>query len=85
MCSSYIDKLHEQKNQVTILKLTELETDVMNPLERIIAHCTTVKSKLKDLQALKKDYMLFLQEKKQMCEISNVTCWECISKTCKTR
>ncbi|CAD6640036.1 HN1_G0020550.mRNA.1.CDS.1 [Saccharomyces cerevisiae] len=64
MCSSYIDKLHEQKNQVTILKLTELETDVMNPLERIIAHCTTVKSKLKDLQALKKDYMLFLQEKK---------------------
>ena len=64
MCSSYIDKLHEQKNQVTILKLTELETGVMNPLARIIAHCNTVKSKLKDLQALKKDYMLFLQEKK---------------------
>ncbi|EJS44186.1 fus2p [Saccharomyces arboricola H-6] len=64
MCSSYIDKLHEQKNQVTILKLTELETDVMVPLAKIIAHCKTVKSKLKDLQALKKDYLLFLQEKK---------------------
>ncbi|CAI4035702.1 hypothetical protein SMKI_13G3530 [Saccharomyces mikatae IFO 1815] len=64
MCSSYIDKLHEQKNQVTILKLTELETDVMIPLSKILAHCNTVKSKLKDLQALKKDYMLFLQEKK---------------------
>ncbi|KOG97562.1 Fus2p [Saccharomyces eubayanus] len=64
MCSSYIDKLHEQKNQVTILKLTELETDVMIPLAKIIANCDTVRSKLKDLQALKKDYMLFLQEKK---------------------
>ncbi|CAI4048748.1 Fus2p SKDI_13G3620 [Saccharomyces kudriavzevii IFO 1802] len=64
MCSSYIDKLHEQKNQVTILKLTELETNVTIPLAKIIAHCSTIKSKLKDLQALKKDYMLFLQEKK---------------------
>ncbi|CAI4048982.1 hypothetical protein N7582_004535 [Saccharomyces uvarum] len=64
MCSSYIDKLHEQKNQVTILKLTELEIDVMVPLAKIIANCGTVRSKLKDLQALKKDYMLFLQEKK---------------------
>ncbi|CCF56640.1 hypothetical protein KAFR_0B03430 [Kazachstania africana CBS 2517] len=62
--SSYVNKLHQQKEQMTFLKLIDLETGVMAPLNTIIKHCDSVRTKLKDLKTLKRDYILYLKEKK---------------------
>lgn len=62
--SRYMDTILKLKEQETILKLTDLETTVLLPLARMGKYCEVVKLRLKDLKSLKKDYMIYLQERK---------------------
>lgn len=63
MYSAYIDKLQKQREEATMMKLTGMETSVKTPLSSIISNCKAVRSQIRDLNALKKDYMLYLPEK----------------------
>lgn len=63
MYSAYIDKLQKSREEATMMKLTGMETSVKTPLSSIIGNCNAVRSQIRDLNALKKDYMLYLREK----------------------
>lgn len=63
MCSAYTDKLKRQREEATMMKLTFFESSVKRPLLVIIKYCDGVRSRLKDLNSLKKDYMVFLRQK----------------------
>lgn len=59
----YIDKIHQQRQEVMLIKLGDLQEKVLSPLRHIIQCCKAVHVKIQDLKYLKKDYMAFLQAK----------------------
>ncbi|CCD27280.1 Fus2p NDAI_0K00890 [Naumovozyma dairenensis CBS 421] len=61
---AYFEDTYKRKEEVTILKLTILETTVLGPLSQIIKYCEIIRTNLKDLGTLKKDYILYLKERK---------------------
>lgn len=62
--SAYCDNILEMKEKVTILRLTDLEVNVMTPLSTILKNCEAIKRQLRDLKTLEKDYIIYLKEKK---------------------
>lgn len=64
MYSSHIERLQKQREEAIIMKVDEMERSVKGPLSMIICHCECVRSHLRDLNALKKDYLSYLRERK---------------------
>lgn len=56
--------LKKQKDELTIWKLTELQTKVIDPIDVMISNCDGANKQLKDLQVLKRDYTDYLKERK---------------------
>ncbi|GAV56107.1 hypothetical protein ZYGR_0BA00130 [Zygosaccharomyces rouxii] len=63
MCSAYTEKLKRQREEATMMKLTFFESSVKKPLKVMLKYCESVRARLKDLNSLKKDYMVFLRQK----------------------
>ncbi|CAR29726.1 ZYRO0G15620p [Zygosaccharomyces rouxii] len=63
MCSAYTEKLKRQREEATMMKLTFFEGSVKRPLKTMLKYCEAVRARLKDLNSLKKDYMVFLRQK----------------------
>lgn len=64
MSSEYLDELNKIKEKITILKLTEFEVGIMIPLNQLLKASCKIRHNLKDLKSLKKDYIIYLKEKK---------------------
>lgn len=64
MYKAYIDKLQRLREDATVMKVTEMEASVKEPLTSIIKHCDSVRAQLRDLNTLKKDYMMYLRERR---------------------
>lgn len=64
MSSEYLDELNKIKEKITILKLTEFEVGIMIPLNQLLKASCKIRHNLKDLKTLKKDYIIYLKEKK---------------------
>lgn len=60
----YLEELKKIKEEITILKLTDFEVEIMIPLNRLLKASFQIRHNLKDLRALKKDYIIYLKEKK---------------------
>lgn len=63
MYSAYVDKLQRQREEATLMKVNEIESSVKTPLSDLIELCERVRSRLRDLNTLKKDYMTYLRER----------------------
>lgn len=61
--SAYVEKLQRQREEATLMKVEEMEVSVRTPLSKLIQLCERVRSRLRDLNALKKDYMTYLRER----------------------
>lgn len=61
--SAYIEKIHQQRQRAMMLKLSDLQKRVIVPLKSMIETSSSVKSKIQDLQTLKREYMVFLRDK----------------------
>ncbi|AET38186.1 Fus2p Ecym_2459 [Eremothecium cymbalariae DBVPG len=61
--STFIDKLHQQREQVTLLRLTQLKKLLLEPLGIIIVRTDSIKQKIDDLKVLRGDYRSFLKQK----------------------
>ncbi|CAL9731937.1 nuclear fusion protein Fus2p [Monosporozyma unispora] len=64
MSLEYLDELNKIKEKITILKLTEFEVGIMIPLNQLLKASCKIRHNLKDLKTLKKDYIIYLKEKK---------------------
>lgn len=60
----YIDEIIKLKEKVTILELTDFEIGIITPINRLLKLSYRVRHQLKDLKSLKKDYIIYLKEKK---------------------
>ncbi|QLL32624.1 hypothetical protein HG536_0D01460 [Torulaspora globosa] len=63
MYSAYVEKLQRQREEATLMKVEEMEVSVRAPLSMLIQLCERVRSRLRDLNALKKDYIAYLRER----------------------
>lgn len=63
MYRAYVDKLQQQREEATLMKVEEIEVSVKAPLSVLIQLCERVRSHLRDLNTLKKDYMTYLRER----------------------
>ncbi|QLQ79500.1 hypothetical protein HG537_0C01470 [Torulaspora globosa] len=63
MYSAYVEKLQRQREEATLMKVEEMEVSVRAPLSMLIQLCERVRSRLRDLNTLKKDYMTYLRER----------------------
>lgn len=63
MCSAYMFQLKKQREEATIMKLTYFEQSVKRPLMLLLEYCDLVRNQLKDLNSLKKDYMIYLRQR----------------------
>lgn len=63
--NEYIDEIIKLKEKVTILELTDFEIGIMSPINRLLKLSYRVRHQLKDLKTLKKDYIIYLKEKKR--------------------
>lgn len=61
---SYILRLERQREEAILMKVEEMEKLVKVPLSSVIQLCEFVRSHLRDLNALKKDYLSYLRERK---------------------
>ncbi|SMN22078.1 similar to Saccharomyces cerevisiae YMR232W FUS2 Cytoplasmic protein localized to the shmoo tip [Maudiozyma saulgeensis] len=61
----YKQNIIHMKEQITVLRLTDLELGVLNPLNTILKNCGAIKVQLRDLKVLEKDYVVYLKEKKK--------------------
>ncbi|CAR23232.1 Fus2p [Lachancea thermotolerans CBS 6340] len=59
----YINKLHQQRQEVMLTKLGDLQEKVIAPLTLAKQSSKMIQSKIQDLKELKKDYMSFLGSK----------------------
>ncbi|QLG73597.1 hypothetical protein HG535_0F01070 [Zygotorulaspora mrakii] len=64
MHNEYINKLQRLREDVAVMKVTEMETLVKKPLVAMLKCCDSVKAQLHDLNVLKRDYMVYLREKR---------------------
>ena len=64
MAISYTEKIKAMKEQVTVLKLVDLELSVLYPITVILKNCDTIACKLNDLKTLRRDYLMYLKERK---------------------
>lgn len=60
---AYVERLKMQREEATIMKLTFFENSVKRPLAIMLKYCESVRAHLKDLNSLKRDYMVFLRQK----------------------
>ncbi|KAK5960068.1 Fus2p PWA37_002558 [Arxiozyma heterogenica] len=60
----YLEELKKIKKKITILKLTDFEVGIMIPLNKLLKASSQIRHNLKDLKTLKKDYIIYLKEKK---------------------
>lgn len=63
ICSAYTEKLKRQREEAVMMKLTFFESSVKKPLMQLLSFCDVVRTQLKDLNSLKKDYMVYLRQK----------------------
>ncbi|SCU97794.1 LADA_0H08328g1_1 [Lachancea dasiensis] len=63
--SAYVNKIHQQRQEVMLMKLTDIQTHTLDPLCRMLELCKPVESKIQDLRSLKKDYIGFLKSKEE--------------------
>ena len=61
----YKRNIVRMKEQITVLRLTDLELGVLDPLCSILKHCSPVRIQIRDLKTLEKDYVVYLKEKKK--------------------
>ncbi|CUS23547.1 LAQU0S10e02916g1_1 [Lachancea quebecensis] len=59
----YINKLHQQRQEVMLTKLGDLQEKVIAPLALVKQSFKVIDTKIQDLKTLKKDYMSFLGSK----------------------
>ena len=70
MAISYTEKIKAMKEQVTVLKLVDLELSVLYPITVILKNCDTIACKLNDLKTLRRDYLMYLKERKtNVCDV----------------
>ncbi|SCV04443.1 LAME_0H18470g1_1 [Lachancea meyersii CBS 8951] len=61
--TAYINKIHQQRQDVMLLKLVGFQTHVLDPLLQIRKLCERASIQVGDFKALKKDYMASLMSK----------------------
>ncbi|CEP60633.1 Fus2p LALA0_S01e15434g [Lachancea lanzarotensis] len=61
--TAYINKIHQQREEVMLLKLTSLQTHVVDPLQHMRKMCEHVSIQVGNLKVLKKDYLASLMTK----------------------
>ncbi|GMM56955.1 Fus2 protein [Maudiozyma humilis] len=61
----YTHNINTLKERLTVLRLTDLEHNVLVPLTAMFEKCEAIKHHLRDLKTLEKDYILYLKEKKR--------------------
>ena len=61
----YKHNIVHMKEQITVLRLTDLELGVLDPLCNILKHCSPIRIQIRDLKTLEKDYVVYLKEKKK--------------------
>lgn len=62
--TEYLEELKKIKEKLTILKLTDFEVGIMMPLNKLLKASFQIRHNLRDLKTLKKDYIIYLKEKK---------------------
>lgn len=58
-----IEETKRQKEQLTILELTDLQLNVVDSLNELLKRCEVVKERLDHLKVLKKDYLSYLRSR----------------------
>ncbi|SCV01231.1 LANO_0F10770g1_1 [Lachancea nothofagi CBS 11611] len=61
--TTYVNKIHQQRQDVMLLKLKDIQTLILEPLSQLRKLCEPVDTKVKDLRTLKKDFISFLKSK----------------------
>ncbi|KAG0671568.1 hypothetical protein C6P45_000400 [Maudiozyma exigua] len=61
----YKQNIVRMKEQITVLRLTELDIGVLDPLSNVLKHCSLVRTQIRDMKILEKDYVVYLKEKKK--------------------
>lgn len=62
ICSTYIDKINQQKQDVIALKVSEFRKGILTPLNIMIERCSSVKGKITNFKVLKREYALYLKD-----------------------
>ncbi|SCU85125.1 LAFA_0D14004g1_1 [Lachancea sp. 'fantastica'] len=61
--TAYVNKIHQQRQEVMLLKLTELQKHVLEPLQQMREMCERVSIQVGNFKVLKKDYLASLMAK----------------------
>ncbi|CCH60600.1 hypothetical protein TBLA_0D00920 [Henningerozyma blattae CBS 6284] len=61
---SFLNELYTRKEELILLKFSSFNEMIINPIDKILEHCDAVKTQINDLNKLKKEYIIYIQEKK---------------------